>query len=308
MKTWMRVLSCLALALCACAGPKPAGRVGPESSMLSLVEAERSFARAVSQKGERDAFLEFLADDGVIFRPHPVNGKEWFSQQHATAGLLNWQPTYAEVARSNDLGYTTGPWELRREAEGEQGVTYGHYVSIWRRNPGGSWRLLLDVGTVHHPPTAAPSKVEFGPGAADYPESVPGVDVESEKEALLETDRVFSEYSESYGHVAAYMSFAAGDIRFYRMDKLPVSGKKSVREMLHATPGLLAWKPMAAGASRAGDLGYTYGVAEFVEPVLLEGKVLSSSYLRIWRKDEEGNWNVALDIAVSLQPSQSEAD
>ena len=44
-----------------------------QANRLAIVEAERAFARAAATKGTRDAFLEFLADDGIIFQPGPVN-------------------------------------------------------------------------------------------------------------------------------------------------------------------------------------------------------------------------------------------
>jgi ketosteroid isomerase-like protein len=279
-------------------------------SLVSIVEVEGRFARAAAQKGTREAFLEFLAEDGVIFRPGPVNGAEWFAEHEAAPGLLSWRPTYAEVARSDDIGYTTGPWELRREGSEGDAVTYGHYVSIWRRNPEGSWRLLLDTGVSHDPPRAVPSEVEFGAGAADDPESVPSADAEAERDRLLALDRVFSENSESFGAVAAYVSFATEDIRFYRMNVFPAKGKKELRKTLNAMPGLYTWEPEAAGVSRGGGLGYTYGSSKLevshVEETETErtetftGEVKYGAYARIWRKDIDGNWNLALDIETPM--------
>jgi hypothetical protein len=51
--------------------------VGQEKNDLAkLVETEKSFARPVDEKGIKEGFLEFLADDGILFRPSAVNGKE----------------------------------------------------------------------------------------------------------------------------------------------------------------------------------------------------------------------------------------
>ena len=310
MKTSMVITLVTALVICSCAGPRPAGEEDSEMSLVSIVEVEGSFARAAAQNGTRDAFLEFLAEDGVIFRPGPVNGAEWFAGNEASPGLLSWRPTYAEVARYDDIGYTTGPWELRREGSESDAVTHGHYVSIWRRGPEGKWRLLLDTGISHDPPRTVPSEVEFGLGAADDPESVPRADVEAERERLLAVDRVFSENSESFGAVAAYVSFATEDIRFYRMNVFPAKGKKELRKMLNAAPGLYTWEPAAAGVSRGGDLGYTYGSSKLevshVEETETErtetftGEVKYGAYARIWRKDIDGNWNLALDIETPM--------
>jgi ketosteroid isomerase-like protein len=318
MKTSMEILLVLVVGVCGCAGPRPAGEAGADSSLVSIVEVEDSFGRAAEDKGMRAAFLEYLADDGIIFRPAPVNGKEWFLEQPDTPGTLSWRPAYAEVSRSDDLGYTTGPWEFRQEL-GEKGIaTYGDYVSIWRRDTGGRWRLLVEFDVAHNRPSSVSSKVQFGPGAAPDPQSVPRVDVEAEVGMLLTMDREFSANSASFGTIAAYMSFSADDIRFYRMDASPAVGKNGVRKTILEEPGLWTWEPDGGGVSRGGHLGYTYGSAEFVKCEVFEGKILMPvlegaetehrSYLRIWRKNGTGNWSIALDMAIPLPPSGGKAE
>ena len=97
----------------------------------------------------RDAFLAVLAEDGVLFRPGPVNGREWFESIPPPPGVLAWDPVHAEVSKAGDLGYTTGPW--RYDLDGRDAV-FGHYVSIWRRAKNDSWRLVVDIGIGHGEP------------------------------------------------------------------------------------------------------------------------------------------------------------
>src|SRR5260370_31801 len=63
----------------------------------ALVQAEHDFAKAAATKGTRAAFLEFLADDGIIFQPGPVNGKKFWTGRPAGKGLLSWEPAFADV-------------------------------------------------------------------------------------------------------------------------------------------------------------------------------------------------------------------
>ena len=66
---------------------------------------------------------------------------------------LRWTPTRADIAESGDLGWTTGTYAS--ESPGPDGETLrgeGVYVSIWRSQPDGSWRVVMDLGN----PTAAP--------------------------------------------------------------------------------------------------------------------------------------------------------
>jgi len=37
-----------------------------------MVETERAFSLASEEKGIRESFAEFIADDGILFRPTPV--------------------------------------------------------------------------------------------------------------------------------------------------------------------------------------------------------------------------------------------
>ena len=84
------------------------------SEMDGLVEAERAFARLSVAMGTREAFLANLSDESVLFRPGPVPGKSWTKDSAPPATQLNWQPEFADISQAADLGYTTGPWELRR--------------------------------------------------------------------------------------------------------------------------------------------------------------------------------------------------
>lgn len=51
-------------------------RVDVAAERRTLAENERAFARMAAEKGKRTAFLAFVADDAILFRPTPVNGKK----------------------------------------------------------------------------------------------------------------------------------------------------------------------------------------------------------------------------------------
>jgi ketosteroid isomerase-like protein len=56
---------------------------------------------------------------------------------------LTWDPYRAEIAAAGDMGYTVGRWT----SEQPDGVTtHGVYVSIWRRQPDGTWKVTMDLG------------------------------------------------------------------------------------------------------------------------------------------------------------------
>lgn len=86
----------------------------PSEAIRAMVDAERKFYETGQEKGTRAAFLTFLADDGIVFRPGPVNGKDVWSKRPETGLDLIWEPVFAAVARSGDLDTPLVPRNGRR--------------------------------------------------------------------------------------------------------------------------------------------------------------------------------------------------
>src|SRR5262245_6264543 len=74
--------------------PRAALALTPEAE--SLASAERAFAKTSLDKGMRTAFLTYLSEEGIIFRPHPINGRKWWEGRPEVEGSLAWQPVYVE--------------------------------------------------------------------------------------------------------------------------------------------------------------------------------------------------------------------
>jgi ketosteroid isomerase-like protein len=107
-----------------------------------MVQTEQAFSKMAADKNTRDAFLTFIADDGLLFRPTAVNGKQWMSEHPVPASdkqpLLAWQPAFADMAAAGDLGFTTGPWEFKEDKKDEKPAGYGHFVTLWKKQADGT--------------------------------------------------------------------------------------------------------------------------------------------------------------------------
>jgi hypothetical protein len=90
-----------------------------KSALDAIVEAERAFARTSVEKGIRDSFIEFFAEDGINFQPHPTKTREAYAKQPVNdlSYTLNWHPVSADVSQAGDLGYTTGPYTLTAKSK-----------------------------------------------------------------------------------------------------------------------------------------------------------------------------------------------
>jgi ketosteroid isomerase-like protein len=254
-----------------------------------LIQTERDFSRTSEQSGIRDAFLAYLADDGILFRPGPVSGKKWWSGQPPAAGLLTWRPIYADISREGDLGYTTGPYELKSS----QGNRTGTYFTIWKKQPDGTFKFVIDFGIVNAPP-ASPPPEEFPTAPPASPRRLDPVEVEKSREEILKMDRELSEASVTSGFTAALETRAAESIRVFRRDRLPAVGKAAMRTLLAEKRGTLSWNPQKADVAASADLGYTYGKTSFKPEGQQE--LQSGYYVRVWKRLNQGQWQVILDI------------
>ena len=136
-----------------------------EAARAAIRDADVAFAQASKARGA-DAWAEYFADSGVQMNPgHNYVGKAAIRALMTpdladTTHLLSWTPGSVEVAASGDLGYTIGRWELGPRVGGPA-LVRGSYVTIWRKQPDGSWKVVLDAGNADPapaPPAAAKEK------------------------------------------------------------------------------------------------------------------------------------------------------
>lgn len=278
-------------------------KVDRDAALRSLADAERAFASLSVDQGIKASFVANLADDGILFRPGPVAGKKWMEDRPARPGVLTWRPAFVDVARTDDMGYTTGPWEFRKESLQDKPVAYGHFVTVWKRQADGKWKVAVDLGISHPEPPAAMASPEVvsPPDVWANKSSNTKTNVEGERADLLKME---SEFSKSVGGkktADAFLSHFADYVRVYREDDFPAVGREAARALLAKKPGSLTWQPAKADVSLIGDLGYSYGTYEFKAS---DGKSSEAgNYLRIWkRQGGTGKWKVVLDLLNPIPP------
>ncbi len=259
--------------------------------LTSLVDAEHQFAGAAKSLGMRDAFLAFLADDGIIFRPRPVNGKQWFFERPPVSGLLLWTPAFVDLSNAGDLGYTTGPWEFR-EAIYQDASACGIYVSVWKQQADGTLKVVMDAGVAVPSPISLDADWTAAASTGIQWHEERPIDAELERRELLAVDQRFSAESLEQGLLSAYQSFASDDVRICRTNVLPLVKRWAAREILSAQSGNWSWEPHYADVSCSADMGYTYGIASSSRGDAL----YEESYLRIWKKERDTGWKVVLDL------------
>ncbi|CAN5778989.1 hypothetical protein BH18ACI4_BH18ACI4_22950 [soil metagenome] len=265
-----------------------------ESALHSMVATERAFSQAAADKGTRDSFLMFIAEDGILFRPSAVLGKKWLLEHPVplveNRPLLSWQPTFAYVAAAGDMGYTFGPWEYKQHINDQKPSAFGHFITMWKKQADGAWRFAIDLG-VSHPQSATPA-TPWAPGPVAKTTKAASVPIAASREELMSRDREFSQAAAKQGSEAAFTKYAAEEVRLFREQHLPFVGKNEIAAALGASKGVLIWQPEAADASRSGDLGYTYGKYEVKTDGVLTAK---GNYMRFWKR-QDSVWRVVIDV------------
>ena len=118
-----------------------------------VLAADRAFAAVAKAKGARTAFTEFADPQAIMFRAGvgPVKGLDAIGRvfEDPPAATPVWEPEAAEVAASGDLAYTWGPFTWTPVPTGPlagKPPLTGYYVSIWKKQPDGRWKWVVDLG------------------------------------------------------------------------------------------------------------------------------------------------------------------
>ncbi|HEY6231727.1 MAG TPA: nuclear transport factor 2 family protein [Pyrinomonadaceae bacterium] len=277
-------------------------------ALQSMVDTERAFAKMSAEQGVRPAFVAFIADDGILFRPTAVNGKQWFKEHPAPASdkrpLLSWQPIFADISQATDMGYTTGPWQFKADINDAKPVAWGNFLTVWKRQADNSWRFVIDLG-ISNP---EPDHVQPVWQAPPYRGPITGGSSpdNATKNVLLNLERQFSKDSATRGAQSAFREYAAGEVRLFRNGKQPFVGKGNAIEALPDDNIEWTWTPAFADMSRSRDFGYTYGTYQLVRKDSGE-KVEAGNYYRIWKWQDEitsRRWKVVTDLLDPVKPGQ----
>ena len=125
---------------------------------LTLLSLEGRFADDVAKRGGV-GFASWFADDAVALN----NGKPAVRGRAAIAKTATWDPKEysltwiaegASMGQSNDMGYTWGSYQGRsNDKNGHAVVKSGRYITVWKKQPDGEWKVMLDASADAPPPT-----------------------------------------------------------------------------------------------------------------------------------------------------------
>jgi hypothetical protein len=255
----------------------------------AIVAAERAFAADGRESGVKTSFLKQSSPEAIIMQPGPVNAHQSLSAQPdpkpgETRPVLYWWPLWAGIARSGDLGFTSGPISVG----GERG---GYYFTVWKKQADGGWKWVFDGGGL------GDAKGEPDDNGAPIYVPVAGAAAVSPQAAMAEVAAAERELAgRARGdQKGAHLAALAPGGRIYVPGQPAPKDRRALEAQLDAYPAAFTFTPLGGESSKGADLVWTYGSAAWTR----DGQPRSGHYVRIWQKHVEG-WKLTFSQILPM--------
>jgi len=245
-------------------------RADEQPAAQLVAQTERTFSARCAEIGIRDSFLEYFTDDAIRFGPEPRLARPDLQQETSSNKVrLTWQPKIVRVASTGDLAVSTGPYVLQTETN----KSSGYYLSIWKRQDDGGWKVAADIGV-------------SGPIAKDLADDFQTYQDAPDQSApdLLAYERDQFNPAIDLDHI--YRSVASPETVFERDTQPPQTGQPEYAVFLYGQRTKRT-KLAQAGGDISGNLGFTYGTQS--------DETSTVGYLRVW-VFRQSKWSLMFDV------------
>jgi len=122
------------------------------AARTALIETSREWARAAAG-GDVERIVSYWADDAVVFPPDQaaVAGRASI-REFVQASMkipkfsVTWEPEQARLSASGDMGYLVEHNRMSfADASGVVHTQVGKAVTVWRKDPSGVWKCVIDT-------------------------------------------------------------------------------------------------------------------------------------------------------------------
>ena len=129
--------------------PSPGPDVRAEESAIRALDEQWS---ATAVKNDVDGTVAFYAEDAVLLPPNAPIAQDRKAIRESWAGVLglntavSWTPTKIEVAKSGELAYLYGVYQLsiKDPKEGPTFTDKGKILEVWKKLDG-NWKCIVDT-------------------------------------------------------------------------------------------------------------------------------------------------------------------
>lgn len=256
-----------------------------------VIAAERAFSARAADAGIAQSFLDNMTDDALVFGPDPQKAKEVYGGRPPGktpkdgGPLLAWWPNWAGISRSGDLGFTTGPAEFN----GKRSV---NYFTVWQKQPNGKWKWVYDGGA-----SDATAGLPVDAPVPELPVSdAPAVAPDEAMAQVRHAEELLADKA-SLDIRAAYRIWLSPQAHMQGSPLKPATTPDAIAVELTKRAPQIAFKTMGGLSSKAGDLVWTYGKAEWTRA----GEPGVGYYVRIWQAQKDG-YRIVFDQLLNATP------
>jgi ketosteroid isomerase-like protein len=161
MKTRLILIVCLVVLPIAIVCNFPPTIKGAGADEKAIREADEAWSTAAAAK-DVDKTVAFYSEDAVVMPPNAERAaskeairKIW--KDMLTDAKVSWKATKVEVAKSGDIGFAIGTYEVTMNdvVTGKPINDHGKYVEVWEKQVDGSWKCGADIFNSDIPLTKA---------------------------------------------------------------------------------------------------------------------------------------------------------
>jgi ketosteroid isomerase-like protein len=125
---------------------------GDTKAEQGLRDADAAWSKAAESK-DLDKTVSYYSADAIVLPPNAriATTKEeikkiWQDMLTSPGLVISWKATKVEVAKSGDLGFVSGTYELTmNDASGKPVNDRGKYVEVWEKKADGKWKCGTDT-------------------------------------------------------------------------------------------------------------------------------------------------------------------
>jgi ketosteroid isomerase-like protein len=146
----LALCGCLALLLIAsgCNQAPPDTRAADEAAVR---DADVQWSKTAGAH-DLEGTIAFYSDDATVLPPNApaATGKQairaLWAPMVAPDASISWEAGKVEVARSGDLAYTAGTYQLTmKDAQGNPVPDKGKFLEVWKKQADGKWKTVADI-------------------------------------------------------------------------------------------------------------------------------------------------------------------
>jgi uncharacterized protein (TIGR02246 family) len=157
----------IVLSMAACNQAPPAAPDTHDADVKAISDVEAQWSKDYAAK-DPDKIAAYYADDAVLMTPgsEATTGKDAIASSlkgmtKDPAFSLQFKTSKVDVAKSGDVGYSWGTYQMTMSNPAGKGTLndHGTYVTVYRKQADGSWKAVEDIATSAVPPPAPKHKI-----------------------------------------------------------------------------------------------------------------------------------------------------